>query len=383
MGFIDTIKGYFVQENTVVKYHETQISTAFASTYDAIGVIARCVDLIVNTAAEIEYKIVEDVGPFNVLAKHDRFETLLENPSDEFGRIDFYRTCFKDEVFSGNSFLYNLGNELQLLEDVSYDSTKRPKSGTQNLDEDRLIHTRLLQEKGSRFGKSYLTRIDKELDLIAEMLTFQKNLFKNGAVPGVILSSESPLSKKQKERIAEEFLAMYSIMRGNSSKPFVADNALDVKSMSHSFKELEFNEGVQNISDRICAALGVPQVLLTSGNQANLIPNYKLFVYNTIAPFVNNFASDLTLHLHKFYRGTKKLKVVPNFEVLALLKDDQLKETTSIKGLVTSGVITPNEARAKLHYLKHIDPLADDLLFPANITGALNEPSSGVPNEEE
>ena len=380
---IDKVKSYFQTENTIIKYHETQISDMFSTTYDAIAVIARCVDLIVDTCAQIEYQIVEDIGPFNTLSKHKQFETLLQNPSTEFGRHDFYRTNFRDLVFSGNAFPYNLGTELQLLEDVSYSPDKLPRTGDKRIEQDRLIHVRLLPESGSRFGKSYLTRIDKQLDLIASMLNFQKNLFTNGGIPGVILSSENPLSSKQKERIAEEYLAMYSIMRGKSSRPFISDNGLKFESLSHSFKELEFNQGVETITKNICAALGIPEVLLTSGNQANIIPNYKLFIYNTVAPFVDNYASELTLHLHKFYKGTKKLRVVSNFAVLPLLRDDILKETTSIKGLVTSGVITPNEARAKLHYLPHENEFADDLLYPANITGDLNNSSPGVPNEDD
>ena len=383
MGFLDTIKDYFVREpNTIVRYEETQVYETFSTTYDAISVIARCVDLLVNTGAQVNYKIVKDIGPFNTLHKHKQFETLLNNPSEDFGKYDFYRGIFADQVFSGNSFLYNLGNTFQQFSEVSYNET-RPKTGETYLDAERLIHTRLLPEHGNRFGKSYLTRIDKELDLIAAMLNFQKALFKNGGIPGVILSSENPLSKMQKERIVEEFLSMYSIMKGNAQRPFVSDNGLKFESLTHSFRDLQFNEGIGTITTNICSALGIPEVLITSGNNANILPNYKLFVYNTIFPLVSNFASDLTLHLHKFYRGTKELQVVPDMTSLPLLADDELKQTTSIKGLVTSGVITPNEARAKLHYLDHSDPLANDLLFPANITGALNNPSPGKPNEDD
>ena len=382
MSLLTAIKDYFIRENTVIKYNDVVISESFAATYDAISVISRCVDLIVDNAAQIEFKIVKDTGNFDIPATHKYFEKILNTPSTEFNRYDFFRTCYSDLIFRGNTLLYNLGTEFQHLYEVEYSSDNKPVRGVKRLDEDRLIHTRLLAEYGSRFGKPYLTRIDKELDLIVAMLNFQKNMFKNNGIPGIILKSENPLSQKQKERIAEEFLNMYSIMRGHSGKPFIADNNLDIRTLTHNLKELEFDKGVDSITKRICSALGVPEVLLSSGNNANISPNVKLFIFNTVAPFVTNLAAGLTLHLHKFYKGTDKLKVVPNYNVLPLLAEDVLKQTNSIKGLVTSGVITPNEARAKLHYQKHSDPLADELLFPANITGALNNPSPGVPNEE-
>jgi phage portal protein BeeE len=176
---------------------------------------------------------------------------------------------------------------------------------------------------------------------------------------------------------------MYSIIRGQAGKPFIADNSLKIDTLQHSLKDLQFNEGVDQLTKRITSALGIPEVLLTSGNNANLLPNYKLFVFNTVYPLVLNVANNLTVHFHKFYRGTNGLKVVPNLERLPLLADDQLNISNSIKTLVTTGIITPNEARLRLHYLAHSDPMADDLLFPQNITGANFEPSPGTSNTEE
>ena len=384
MKFFETIKNYFINERMQSmdkKIVEVQVAQSFQATYDAISLIARCIDLIIDTAATMDFKIVKDVGWFDVPAKHKQFETLLDAPSPNFGRFDYYRNCYRDMIFSGNAFPYNIGTELQLLENVIYKGegiSTATAQGEVQLDLERLIHVRLLPEKNRVYGKSYLTRIDKELDLIAAMLSFQKNYFKNNGIPGVILSTENPLTFKQKERIAEEFLNMYSIIRGHAGKPFIADNSLKVETVQHSLKDLQFNEGVADLSNRITSALGIPEVLLTSGNNANITPNYKLFVFNTVYPFVLNFAENLTLHFRKFYRGTTDLKIVPNLERLPLLQDDVLKQANSIKTLVTTGIITPNEARERLHYIPHKDPLADDLLFPANITGALSQPSPGT-----
>ena len=392
MGLLSKLKSYFhnpLEEEQKKKIIEVQVSEAFATTYDAISVISRCVDLIVDTAATIDFKVVQDVGWFDVPAKHNQFEKILDNPTPSFGKFDFFRNIYRDLIFSGNAFPYNLGDQMQLLEKVSYtgDDVSNPfidsQKGKIELDENRLIHVRLLPEHSRVYGKSYLTRIDKELDLIAAMLSFQKNFFNNNAIPGVILSSENPLTLKQKERIAEEFLNMYSIMKGQAGKPFIADNSLKIETLQHSLKDLQFNEGIDGLTNRITSALGVPEVLLTSGNNANLLPNYKLFVFNTVYPLVLNVSQNLTVHFHKFYRGTTGLKIVPNLERLPLLTDDMLKVSNSIKTLVTTGIITPNEARLRLHYLPHEDPMADDLLFPQNITGANFEPSPGTSNTEE
>jgi phage portal protein BeeE len=381
MSLFSRLKDYFIRETTIVKFNEVQVSEIFSTTYDAISVLARCMDLIIDTCATVEFNVYEDIGQFDIPSKHKQFEKLLNDPQTDFGAYDFRRSIYRDLLFSGNSFLYNIGNEIQILNEVEY--SPLPKYGDRPLEPNRLCHIRLLTDYDSVMGKSYLTRIEKELDLIASMLNFQKNYFKNNGVPGIILKSENPLSLKQKERIAEEFMNMYGIMKGNASKPFIADNNLTVDPIQHSLKELQFNEGVKDLTERICSGLGVPAILLNSGNNANIIPNYKMFVFTTCYPLLLNTSSELTKHLHNFYSNTKKLRLRPNLECLPLLQDDMVKRTNSIKTLVTTGIITPNEARSQLHYPASDDELADKLLFPANITGNNFEPSPGTPNEED
>jgi len=383
MGLLDRLKTYFVQDKTVIKYHETQIFESFTSTYESISVLSRCVDLIVDTAATIQFRIMEDIGDFNVPGKHKQFSKLLDNPTSDFGDYDFWRNVYRDLLFSGNAFLYNIGTEMQLLNEVGYTPDNSPTYGDKKLETQRLIHTRLLPDKDSQLGKPYLLRIEKELDLIAAMLSFQSKFFKNNGIPGVILSSENPLSLKQKERIAEEYLNMYSIMKGNAGKPFIADNNLKVEALQHSLKDLEFNSGVTDLSERICTGLGVPAVLLASGNNANITMNYKMFVFTTVYPLVLNVCANLTSHLHEFYNNTGKLKIVPNTETLPFLEDDYLNKVNSIKTLVTTGLLTINEGRTLLHYKKSDDEIADRLLPPANITGNLFEPSPGQQSNEE
>ena len=98
MGLFSKLKSYFyspLEEEQKKKIIEVQVSEAFTNTYDAISVISRCIDLIVDTAATIDFKIVQDVGWFDVPAKHNQFEKVLDNPSPSFGKFDFYRNVYR------------------------------------------------------------------------------------------------------------------------------------------------------------------------------------------------------------------------------------------------------------------------------------------------
>jgi len=361
-------KGYFTNNNITYHINETAISKAFASTYDSISVLARCIDLIVDTAASVDFIVVENLDLLTPRTTYSRFENLLAYPDSKTSEVQFKKLIYRDLVFQGNAFIYNLGNQLQILENVEYSPDDKPRIGSEPLDESRLVHVRLLNEKSRQYGKSYLTRISDEISLIASMLKFQSNYFGNNGFPGVILEADHPISKKTKERLAEEFVNMFSIQKGQSGKPFVLDNSMKMKDVQKNFRDLQFLESVSNLSKNIIAGLGIPEVLISSGNNANITPNVKLFIYLTIAPFVDNVASELTRHLHNFYPGTKRLKIVGNYENLNILKDDFLKVSNSVKTLYTTGILNKNEARQRLGY-QAVDG-GDEFIEPQNITGS-------------
>lgn len=380
MGMIDKLKEFF-QGTSTTTVREVQVFETYQSAgYNAISTISRCIDLILDTAATIDFKLMEDTDNVDVPVKFRAFEKLLETPDPDYGKFDFRRDSYKDLLFSGNCFLYNIGNQIQKLENVEFSDQNVPYTGEKPLEHNRLMHVRLLPEQGTRYGQSYFKRIDTELDLIDKMLAFSYNYFRNNGLPGAILETEDPLSKDQKERIIEEFINYYAMSRGNNSKPFVADRNLKFREIQHSLKDLQFQEGIGNIASRICGGLGVPEVLINSGNNANLSNNYKLFIFTTVYPLVLNMCSQLTLHLRKFYRNTGKYKVVPVLDNLPYLQEDMINRTNSTKTLVTTGILTINEGRTALKYPVSDNSLCDEHLIPQNITGAHFEPSPGVPS---
>lgn len=368
MALSEMWKGYFNTTNITYNINESAANKAFSSTYDAISILARCIDLIIDTSASVDFIIVEDTELLTSRTRFSRFENLLAYPDSKTSELQFKKLIYRDLVFQGNAFIYNLGNQLQILENVEYSKDDKPLIAKDPLEENRLAHVRLLNEKSKQYGKSYITRISDEIALITKMLKFQSNYFGNNGFPGVILETDHPVSKRTKERLAEEFVNMFSIQRGLSGKPFVLDNSMKMRDIQKNFKDLQFLESITSLSKNIMAGLGVPEVLISAGNNANITPNVKLFIFLTIAPFVDAVASDLTRHLHNFYPGTKKLKIIGNYENLLILKDDFLKLSNSVKTLYTTGILNKNEVRLRLGY----KPVEDGDIFiePQNITGS-------------
>jgi hypothetical protein len=126
---------------------------------------------------------------------------------------------------------------------------------------------------------------------------------------------------------------------------------------------------------KILKALGIPPVLMDSGNNANLRPNIQLFYEMTVLPIT----AKVIASYEKFFGWDMEPELV---KVRALRPE--LKEAGQyFTGLVNNGIMTVNEARAELRLDLSTEEHADELRIPQNITGSATDPSEGGRPEEE
>ena len=117
-------------------------------------------------------------------------------------------------------------------------------------------------------------------------------------------------------------------------------------------------------------ALGVPYVLMKSGNNANISANQVLFYEHTVLPIVNMFASAFTQYFNSS-------KIRADKSVVTALQPDLRTQSQYYVSLVNSGIITADEARAKLGYPVLNTPDTTIIRVPQNITGSATNPSIG------
>ncbi len=214
----------------------------------------------------------------------------------------------------------------------------------------------------------------RTMQLMASMRKFQDNFFKNGAVPGLVLKSPNTLSEKIKERMIQSWGARYKPDAGGR-RPLILDGGIEVDNLTNvNFKELDFQSAIAENEKIILKALGVPPIMLDSGNNANIRPNMRLYYLETILPIVRkiNFAFE------RFFGFTIKEDVTD----IPALQPELRDQSQYYTALVNGGIITVNEAREQLGF----DPVSgqDDVRVPANIAGsAVNPDEGGRPVEEE
>ena len=134
--------------------------------------------------------------------------------------------------------------------------------------------------------------------------------------------------------------------------------------------DLAFNESVSEAEKKVAVALGIPPILLDSGNNANIKPNLELLFYLTILPMLRKFESVFEY----FFARDLELSI---FKVPAL-KPDQKEQAERITSLVNNGIITGNEGREILR----LEPIEEEVMkkirIPANVAGS----ATGVAGQE-
>jgi len=358
---------------------------SFENAYEDLEIVNRGVNMIVDDAAEINIKVGSQLPIASIVKgiKKSRVDLLLNKEPNLFQDIStFRRNLLIDYLIDGNIFIYYDGahlyhlpaNKMQIHSSESTYIEKYTYNQQVTYTAREIIHIKDNSFHSIYRGVSRLKPALRTMVLMKRMRQFQDNFFKNGAVPGLVLKSPNTLSEKIKERMIQSWSARYKPDAGGR-RPLILDGGIEIDEISNvNFKELDFQQAIEENEKIILKALGVPPILLDSGNNANLRPNMRLYYLETILPIVRkiNFA------LERFF-GFELVEEASNIPAL----QPELRDQASYyQALVNTGIISPNEAREALN-MEPIDGY-DELRVPANIAGSAANPSEGGrPVEEE
>lgn len=359
-----------------------EFTDKYETYYENLEVVNRAVNMVVDDTAEIP-AIVQGVSiPGAVKGiKKSKVDVLLNKQPNPFQDIStFKRNLITDYILDGNIFIYYDGAHLYHIPadtvTIVGDSKTYIERYTYNEVDyrpDEIIHVKENSFHDIYRGVSRLKPAVRTMQIMSYMRSFQDNFFQNGAVPGLVLKSPNTLSEKIKERMIQSWQARYRPDAGGR-RPLILDGGIEVDEISNvNFKDLDFQSAIQENEKIILKAIGVPPIMLDSGNNANIRPNMRLYYLETVLPIVRkvNFA------LSRYF-GFEIKEDVTNIPALQPELRDQSQYYTS---LVNGGIITINEAREQLGF-ERIDG-QDDVRVPANIAGsAANPDEGGRPTEE-
>tara|TARA_B100000427_G_scaffold238069_1_gene200977 strand:- start:789 stop:1976 length:1188 start_codon:yes stop_codon:yes gene_type:complete len=351
--------------------------------YETLEIVNRAVNMVVDDCAEIP-AVVQPIGMSGVVRgiKRSKVQKLINEEPNLFQDISsFKRNLITDFILDGNIFIYYDGAHLYHVpaKDVTIHSDAKTFIDRYTYAEvdyspDEIIHVKENSFHDIYRGISRLKPAVRTMALMSSMRQFQDNFFKNGAVPGLVLKSPNTLSEKIKERMIQSWGIRYKPEAGGR-RPLILDGGIEIDAISNvNFKDLDFQSSIAENEKIVLKAVGVPPILLDSGNNANIRPNMRMYYLETILPIVRkiNFSFER-------YFGFSIKEDITNIPALQPELRDQ---SFYYSGLVNAGIISANEARSQLGF-EAIEG-HDELRIPANIAGSASNPNEGGrPVEEE
>ena len=358
----------------------------YEKAYEDIEIVNRGVNLIVDDTAEIKTSVGAQIPGLQSIikgVKRSRVNLLLNKEPNPFQDIStFKRNLITDYLLDGNIFIYYDGvhlyhlpaNKMNIHASKTSYIDKFTFNETVDYKPSEIIHIKDNSFYSIYRGISRLKPALRTMILMQNMRQFQDNFFKNGAVPGLVLKSPNTLSEKIKERMIQSWTSRYRPDAGGR-RPLILDGGLEIDSFTNTnFKELDFQAAIHENEKIILKALGIPPIMLDSGNNANIRPNMRMYYLETVLPIVKK----LHFGLERYFGFELKEDVT---EVPAL-QPEMRDQSQYYTALVNGGIISPNEAREHLGF----DPVEgyNDLRVPANIAGSATNPDEGGrPAEEE
>ena len=358
------------------KQGSREFHSNYEAYYETLEIVNRAVNMIVDDTAEIPFIVSSNNTPGVVSGlKRSKVNLLLNKEANPFQDIStFKRNAITDYILDGNIFIYFDGAHLYHIpaDNVIIHADPRNYIEKYTYNDVDYSPSEIIHIKENSFhdiyrGVSRLKPAVRTMQLMANMRKFQDNFFKNGAVPGLVLKSPNTLSEKIKERMLQSWQLRYKPNAGGHT-PLILDGGIEIDKVSGvNFRELDFSAAIVDNEKTILKALGVPPLLLDSGNNANIRPNMRLYYLETILPIVRK----MNLAFSRYF-GFEVVEDVTNIPALQPELRDQSQYYTS---LVNAGVITPNEARTKLGF-EEIEG-HNELRIPANIAGSAANPDEG------
>ena len=348
----------------------------YITAFEKLETVNRGVNMLVTAASGLDYDIKDKVHDgVRGGMKQKTLNTLLNfRPNPYQSALDFRQNLFTDLIFDGNVFVYFDGAFLyhlpaQNVEILTDEKTfiRGFKYGEVTFKPDEVFYFKDVSNKSIYRGVSRLTAAVRSIKTLYSMQEFQDSFFKNGAIFGLVLTTENTLGQQAKERTINYWMQKYNPKTGGK-RPVILDGGLTPHNIAETnFKDMDYDVSIKTHGEKILQALGIPPILLAGGNNANISPNLRLFYLETIIPMVTK----LTSALERFFGYDIQAITATVSALQPELKDVAAYHST----LVNAGIISPNEARLELRFQPK--PGNDDLRIPANIAGSAANPSEG------
>ena len=391
MNILKKIKNYFISEKKSNYYDsifgdQSSLVSNLSITkallyYNIVSPISTGIDYIADELQTINPQI------YNIKNKNYDNENpllqLLKNPNSDQTWSEFMSAYYHFFAITGNSYIIAIGDinkppiELIVLSPSSitpifsksdtyiekyiYTSNSRSIEFTRKITKGRfryvndaggweLWHIRdFSTDQNAILGTSRLQGIYLEIEQFISSNKHNLSILKKGVRTSGLLTSETPLTADQRNRIKDE-LSREHAGADNAGRIFFADGGkFNFKEMSQSLKDMDFRELLNDKQKTIYNRLKIPLSLIATDQKYDNIFQDKLRFYdNTIIPLIGKLYRELSLFLFDRFKINKEENTLWfNLFDIEILRERELVNAERISKM---NILTKNELRNRLNY---------------------------------
>lgn len=250
---------------------------------------------------------------------------------------------------------------------------------------DEVIWDRYFNPLDEFSGLSPLAPLQEVLQMRSEMITTNRNLFKNGAlVQNLAFLFQGTLTQVQVDDFYRRIEDRHSTP-DNAQRPIVGDNGADVKNLGLTNREMEWMAGLKWTKDDVLTAYEIPEEMLPGGESRTFDNReaaeryfYRHTITNEWALLESTMGERFAPMLPPEYKNlTLKFDtmIVEGMQEAVNAKADRLRAD------VIAGVLTPDEYRAEFGRPSMPDELGAMPYVPSGTT-PLSIIAEGEPEPE-
>ena len=429
MAIFDNVKKFFATnsprkqtQNNITFYDKLSYNVYPKDRYDQLAeegymqnaVAYRCVNEIANAASRVKINLFRGSQEID---SHPLLD-LLNNPSPNYGQVEFFQAVYAYLLISGNSYVLQNGPETgepQELYPLRPDRIRIAPASKGNLPtaynymlggkvvetyqvdrktgQSKIKHIKLFNPLDDYYGLSPIMAASMDIDQHNLSNKHNVALLQNGARPsGAVVfkpkdetGGDVQLTDSQRSQILNDLNQRFQ-GPNNAGRPMLLEGDFDWKSMGMSPKDMDFTS-LKNFSARdIALVYGVPSQLVgvpDSQTYSNLAEARLALYTETVLPLMDRIQSDMNEWLTPQFGDDLKLHY--DIDSIPAMAEQRRRVFESVTSGVQNGILTRNEAREQLGY----DTMdgADELLVSATLmplTSANEEtPKDETPPQED
>jgi HK97 family phage portal protein len=360
-----------------------------------VSTVFCCLRVLADGVAQVPWKLLRTNGRNIVEAEDHPLYSVLYRRPNEWQTSFEYRETVMFHAALGNHYSYINRVRGEVAELIPFDpgqvTVKRypdwrrefivraPDGAVQTFPQEAIWHVRGPSWNGW-IGLDILNIAREVLGLSMAMEDQQSALFKNGVQASGTYSVEGALNDDQHAKLTK-WIKEHHEGPDNAGKALVLDRAAKWLQKTMSNVDAQTLESRRYQVEEVCRAFRVMPIMVgfsdKTATYASAEQMFLAHVVHTLSPWYERLQQSCDVNL--LSKKDQKAGLYSKLIVQGLLRG-ALKDTASyIKELTTIGVMTRNEARAKLD-MNPLDGL-DEPLTPANIVGNTSEPSDTNPKE--